>query len=190
MFLVLPCSRLCQIHESQVLSREWRCNWSSADRQCSNYIWVINNFIGYWGVPYIRGFMVIFAFSKDAPYLAITGELQGNWCEYFGEYDHNILTHWLLGDEDIKLKWVILKLISRIADIMKISCVVVLRWMPQDFTDDWSTLAQVEPTGIILYLCPPNERRRYIVTSSLIGLAHTQNDPWTNVDHVDAIWYN
>ena len=30
--------------------------------------------------------------------------------------------------------------------------------------------------GSIL-LFPANERRRYIVTSSLIGLAHTQNDP-------------
>ena len=28
-----------------ILSREWRCSWSSADRWCSNYIWVINNFI-------------------------------------------------------------------------------------------------------------------------------------------------
>ena len=28
------------IHWSQVLSREWICNWSSADRRCSNYIWV------------------------------------------------------------------------------------------------------------------------------------------------------
>ena len=24
---------------------EWRCSWSSANRQCSNQIWVINNFI-------------------------------------------------------------------------------------------------------------------------------------------------
>ena len=30
-----------------VLSWEWRCSWSSADRRCSNYIWVINNFIAY-----------------------------------------------------------------------------------------------------------------------------------------------
>ena len=29
------------------LSREWRCSWSSADRRCSNYIWVINNSIAY-----------------------------------------------------------------------------------------------------------------------------------------------
>ena len=25
----------------------WRCCWSSADRRCSNYIWVINNLIAY-----------------------------------------------------------------------------------------------------------------------------------------------
>ena len=31
-------------------------------------------------------------------------------------------------------------------------------------------------TGIILYMRPANERRRYIVTSSLIGWAHTRND--------------
>ena len=30
-----------------VLSREWRCSWSSADRRCSNYIWVVDNFIAY-----------------------------------------------------------------------------------------------------------------------------------------------
>ena len=32
--------------------------------------------------------------------------------------------------------------------------------------------------GMILCMCPANERRCYIVTSSPIGLAHTQNDPW------------
>ena len=31
---------------------------------------------------------------------------------------------------------------------------------------------------IILCMGPANERRRYIVTSSLIGRAQTQNDPW------------
>ena len=31
-------------------------------------------------------------------------------------------------------------------------------------------------TGIIFCMRPANERRRYIVTSSLIGWAHTQND--------------
>ena len=42
-----------------MLSPEWRCSWSSADRRCSNYIWVINNFIAYKGATYIRGFTVI-----------------------------------------------------------------------------------------------------------------------------------
>ena len=50
-------SCLCPIHWSQVLSRGWRCSWSSADRRCSNYIWVINNFIA-WVVTYIRGLTV------------------------------------------------------------------------------------------------------------------------------------
>ena len=34
--------------------------------------------------------------------------------------------------------------------------------------------------GFILCMRPANERRRYIVTSSLIGWAHTQNDPWVD----------
>ena len=32
-------------------------------------------------------------------------------------------------------------------------------------------------SGIILYMRPANERRSYSVTPSLIGWAHTQNDP-------------
>ena len=44
--------------EAYVLSLEWRCSWSSADRRCSNYIWVINNFIAYWGTSYIRDLTV------------------------------------------------------------------------------------------------------------------------------------
>ena len=43
---------------SQVLSREWSCNWSSACRRCSNYIWVIIIFIANYGVTYIRGLAV------------------------------------------------------------------------------------------------------------------------------------
>ena len=58
MFLVSSCCCLCPIHWSQVLSWEWRCSWSSADRRCSNYIWVTNNFIAYKGVSYIRDFTV------------------------------------------------------------------------------------------------------------------------------------
>ena len=33
-------------------------------------------------------------------------------------------------------------------------------------------------SGIILCMCPANERRHYNVTSSLIGRAHTPNDPF------------
>ena len=43
----------------------------------------------------------------------------------------------------------------------------------------WSVLF-VSPSifaGIILYMRPANEKWRYIVTSSLIGTAHSQNDP-------------
>ena len=40
-------------------SKEWRCSWSSADRRCSNYIWVINNFIVHKGASYVRGFTVV-----------------------------------------------------------------------------------------------------------------------------------
>ena len=55
----MSCGCLCRIPWSQMFSREWRCSWSSADRRCSNYIWVIDNFIAYQGTPYIRGFTVI-----------------------------------------------------------------------------------------------------------------------------------
>ena len=58
MFLVSSCSSLCPIQWNQVLSREWRCSWSSADRRCSNYIWVIDNFIAYCGASYIRDLTV------------------------------------------------------------------------------------------------------------------------------------
>ena len=47
------------MHWSQVLSREWWCSWSNADRQCSTYIWVIIDFIGHWGAAYIRDLAVI-----------------------------------------------------------------------------------------------------------------------------------
>ena len=58
MLLFSSCNWLCPIHISRVLIREWRCSWSSADRWCSNYIWVINNFIAYWDASLIRCFTV------------------------------------------------------------------------------------------------------------------------------------
>ena len=48
MFLVSFCNCLCPNHQSQVLSREWICSWSSADRR-----WVVSNYIAYYGVTYI-----------------------------------------------------------------------------------------------------------------------------------------
>ena len=39
-------------------------------------------------------------------------------------------------------------------------------------------------TGIMSHMCPANERRRYNVTSSLIGWAHTQNDPWLQLSYI------
>ena len=57
--LVSSCSCLYSIRWSQVLSREWRCSWSSADRRCSNYIWVIDNLIAYKSASYIRDLTVV-----------------------------------------------------------------------------------------------------------------------------------
>ena len=50
-----------------MLSREWRCSWSSADRRCSNYIWVVDNFIAYQGATYIRGFSVVSDIAAKMP---------------------------------------------------------------------------------------------------------------------------
>ena len=41
-----------------------------------------------------------------------------------------------------------------------------------------SSCRHAQHTGIILCVHPANESRRYIVTPSLIGWVHTQNDPW------------
>ena len=77
MFLVSCFSCLCPIHWSQVLSQEWRCSWSSADRQCSNYIWVITNRIAYQGPTYIRGLMVNLV---DTPNVIVTNVATAWWC--------------------------------------------------------------------------------------------------------------
>ena len=59
MILISSWSRLCQILWSLVLSREWRCSWNSADRRCSNYIWVIDSLTAYQGASYIRDVAVL-----------------------------------------------------------------------------------------------------------------------------------
>ena len=48
-----------------MLSQEWRCSWSSADRRCSNYIWVIDDFIGYKDASHIRDFTVVQILHMD-----------------------------------------------------------------------------------------------------------------------------
>ena len=53
---MIPVSSNSCICPIQVLSREWRCSWSSADRRCSNYIWVIHNRFAFSGAAYIGGF--------------------------------------------------------------------------------------------------------------------------------------
>ena len=58
MILISSCRCLCPIHWNQGLNWEWRCSWSSADRRCSNHIWVINDYIAYRGETYIRVSMV------------------------------------------------------------------------------------------------------------------------------------
>ena len=59
MLLESACSCLCAAYWSQVLSGEWRCSWSSADRRCTNYIWLINNSIAYKGASYFRDLTVV-----------------------------------------------------------------------------------------------------------------------------------
>ena len=44
LFLQLPLPNLLK---PGVREQVWRCSWSSTDRRCSNYIWVINSFIAY-----------------------------------------------------------------------------------------------------------------------------------------------
>ena len=58
MFFDSACCCLRTINWSQVFSGEWRCCWSSADRRCSNYIWVINNFMAYSSAAYIKDLTV------------------------------------------------------------------------------------------------------------------------------------
>ena len=58
MRLLLSCSCLWPIHWSQVLSRDWGCSWSGANKRCYNYIWMIYNVIVYYGASYIMGLML------------------------------------------------------------------------------------------------------------------------------------
>ena len=48
----------------------------------------------------------------------------------------------------------------------------------QSLTNPCWIFIRLRIAGIVLWMRPANERRRYNVTSFLIGWAHQQNDPW------------
>ena len=56
MIVVLSCSCLWPIHWIQVFSWSLRCSWSSDDKRCSNYIWVIKSGIANSGAPLCERF--------------------------------------------------------------------------------------------------------------------------------------
>ena len=104
MSLVSSCSCICAIYWSQVLNREWRCSWSSANRQCSNYIWVVNNFIACQDTPYIRDLTVLqitYKYTKDnqnhqysTTYIFYAINCSINCVQACFRHIVNSLTHW------------------------------------------------------------------------------------------------
>ena len=57
-------------------------------------------------------------------------------------------------------------------------CNDVSHWLGASLESSlWVNITPFDKSGIILWMCLDNERRRWIVTSTLIGWAHTQNDP-------------
>ena len=73
-------------------------------------------------------------------------------------------------------------------------CNVVSHWLSP--YPEW---AQPMKDDVTIILGSANERQRYIVTSSLIGWTHTQNDPYTvllrvnaatKINHVHGGWYD
>ena len=82
--MILDSSSGClrTLYWSQVLSRWWRCSWSSADRRCSNYIWVINNFIANLGASYIRGLTVNPNRETETHHITPYGVSMPLWVKY------------------------------------------------------------------------------------------------------------
>ena len=79
MFLVSSCSCLCAIHWSHVLSRQWRCSWSSADIRCFNYIWVTNNFV-HDDVIKWKHFPRYWPFVREIHRSPVNFPHKGQWC--------------------------------------------------------------------------------------------------------------
>ena len=57
------------------------------------------------------------------------------------------------------------------------------RWLSVTLTH-WSYRLAIKPSALILGLRPANERRRYFVTTSLIGRAQAKNQPSTATEHI------
>ena len=73
------------------LSRKWRRRWSSADRRCLKYIWVINNFIAYLRGTYIRGL------TMCLKYFAVQNHTAGDlfwWMSYGWMVNANHRSWW------------------------------------------------------------------------------------------------
>ena len=147
MFLVSSCSGLCAIYWSQLLSGESRCSWSSANRRCTNYIRVINNFIAYKGVTYIKYLMVgchdVVTLSNSLtwcyPGTMIT---KFNWCHVTLQLINIFFNSLAPGRFEWNFRYIIFKRIL-VIDVWGISCRLALIWMSLNFTDDQSTLVQV-----------------------------------------------
>ena len=115
---------------SQVLSREWRCSWSSADRRCFNYIWacwVTSNFIAYWAASYIRCLMIFF--NKYVTVVAMiclgsihTSDYQGRF-RYLGEFPQ-----WLM----ILLWPTSIHNLYRMTYLYKWACIIINSLWPAD----------------------------------------------------------
>ena len=66
-------------------------------------------------------------------------------------------------------------------------CAVI--WLPMEVICGCKGQQYKALAGIILYMHPANERRRYNVTSSLIGWMHILNDPCFGISLLQWFWY-
>ena len=86
---------------------------------------------------------------------------------YFAQGTQQIHT-WIISN----VKWILLINHSDLQSIF------VMSIKASHVTGNSTVCSLTQTAGIILCMHPPNERRRYIVTSFVIGWAHTQNDSW------------
>ena len=132
MLLVSSCICLYPIRWSQVLSWEWRCIWSSADRRCSNYIWVINNLIAYQSASVIRDLMVVV-------FKPVQGPINRHHCVILSK---EILTHLAASD------WSPDNIIAlRTCHQLPAKCEII--WLIHHVWTDWVRISQPEPIYVM-----------------------------------------